>query len=355
MTYTELCKIRIIPETIVEKNISDAEYFSDAYKEYSSNSKLKLINPSEGGNPELYFSESPAEFSKSLQFGSAVHSLILQPESYTLSNYPYKPSGKLGEFITKVVMNRKNKMTANEAIFKASEEANYYYGKLSQRILKRALQDGYKYYKDLYLGEIGVDDSFIILDLKTANMVSECVSAFKGTPCDKALHKTNIFNTQEQKNEYAVFTDFEVIMHDGMSVIIPFKLKIDNYSIDNELGILTLNDLKTTSKPVEYFMGDKKLNLITNEYESHLGSFQKYHYYRQIAVYLYVLANLHAQKLIYNANILAIQSKPPYSSMVFPISNAYVQKGLREFKDLLCRVAFYTRFGIHTDKHYERI
>lgn len=355
MTYTELCKIRIIPKTIVEKNISDAEYFSDTYKEYSSNSKLKLINPIEGGSPELYFSEISAGFSQSLIFGSAVHSLILQPESYTLSNYPYKPSGKLGEFITKVVKNRKNKMTANEAVLKASEEVNYYYGKLSKKILKRALHDGYKYYKDLYLGGVDTDGSAIVLDLKTANMVSECVSAFKGTPCDKVLHKTNVFNTQRQKNEYAIFTDFEVIMHDGVSVIIPFKLKIDNYSIDDELGILTLNDLKTTSKPVEFFMGDKKLNLITNEYESHLGSFQKYHYYRQIAVYLYVLSNLHTQKLIYNANILAIQSKPPYSSMIFPISNAYVQKGLREFKDLLCRVAFYTRFGTHTDRHYERI
>lgn len=355
MTYTNLCKIRIIPETIVEKNISDAEYFSDKYKEYSSNSKLKLINPVEGGSPELYFSDSSAGFSQSLIFGSAVHSLILQPESYTLSNYPYKPSGKLGEFITKVVRNRKNKMPSNEAILRASEEVNYYYGKLSQKILKRALRDGYRYYRDLYLGDLQDDDSNIVLDLKTANMVSECVSAFKGTPCDKILHKTNIFNTQEQKNEYAVFTDFEVVMHDDVSVTIPFKLKVDNYSIDSELGVLTLNDLKTTSKPVEHFMGDKKLNLISNEYETYLGSFQKYHYYRQIAAYLYVLANLHKQKLTYNANILAIQSKPPYSSMVFPISNAYVQKGLREFKDLLCRVAFYTRFGTHTDKHYERI
>ena len=48
------CKIEFLLETVCIKNISDEEYFSNDYKEYVSNSKLKLINPDEGGYPMLF-------------------------------------------------------------------------------------------------------------------------------------------------------------------------------------------------------------------------------------------------------------------------------------------------------------
>ena len=47
-------KITPLIETIKFLEISDEEYFSEAYSDYISNSRLKLINPEQGGSPEAY-------------------------------------------------------------------------------------------------------------------------------------------------------------------------------------------------------------------------------------------------------------------------------------------------------------
>ena len=41
-------------DTIKLLDISDEEYFGSGYAEYISNSRLKLINPDQGGSPQLY-------------------------------------------------------------------------------------------------------------------------------------------------------------------------------------------------------------------------------------------------------------------------------------------------------------
>ena len=45
----EEIKITPLIETIEYLDISDEEYFGDAYSDYISNSRLKLINPEQGG------------------------------------------------------------------------------------------------------------------------------------------------------------------------------------------------------------------------------------------------------------------------------------------------------------------
>jgi hypothetical protein len=47
-------QVEIIPESIRLLKIDDATYFGPEYKDYISNSKLKLINPDEGGSREKY-------------------------------------------------------------------------------------------------------------------------------------------------------------------------------------------------------------------------------------------------------------------------------------------------------------
>ena len=49
MSFFDKCKIEFLPETLSMKVISDEDYFSSEYKQYISNTKLKLINPDEGG------------------------------------------------------------------------------------------------------------------------------------------------------------------------------------------------------------------------------------------------------------------------------------------------------------------
>jgi len=55
MTYVDNCSVEILTNSIQLLNLSDEEYFSDIYANYTSNSKLKLINPLEGGSPKKIF------------------------------------------------------------------------------------------------------------------------------------------------------------------------------------------------------------------------------------------------------------------------------------------------------------
>lgn len=63
----------IIPilSSLKRVDMSDEEYFSKKYRDYVSNSRLKNINPSEGGSPESY--ANPPHFStNSLEIGRKI-------------------------------------------------------------------------------------------------------------------------------------------------------------------------------------------------------------------------------------------------------------------------------------------
>jgi len=85
-------KIRIIPESIVLLKLTDEEYFNN-YTDYMSNSRLSLINSDEGGDFSNFNSSFNTEYSDSFELGTAIHSMILQPDSYLISDFN-KPSGK---------------------------------------------------------------------------------------------------------------------------------------------------------------------------------------------------------------------------------------------------------------------
>lgn len=104
MSYFDQCKVKFL--NISGEDLSDEEYFK---RPGISNSRLKYINPKEGGSPLLYKNPPKFEYSPSLELGSAVHQLILQPNDYELSEYDGKPSGKLGVFIDYVYKYRQEK------------------------------------------------------------------------------------------------------------------------------------------------------------------------------------------------------------------------------------------------------
>ena len=71
----KVVRLKPLTETIQVKDISDAVYFSSAYSDYISNSRLKLINPEENGTPSKFFEglNNNKIYSDALIFGSAVH------------------------------------------------------------------------------------------------------------------------------------------------------------------------------------------------------------------------------------------------------------------------------------------
>ena len=92
MQQVQLSDLRIIPDTLSIRNMqmSDDEYFSEKYKHFVSNSRLKWIDPTAGGSPKA-FKSNPKVKTSSLLIGSAIHELLLQPDEFELAPKIGKP------------------------------------------------------------------------------------------------------------------------------------------------------------------------------------------------------------------------------------------------------------------------
>lgn len=281
-----MVEIEIIPDSIELIKISDEEYFSPKYKDYISNSRLGYINEEEDGSEEKFVAGFKSGYSDSFELGSAVHALVLQPESYFISGHS-KPTGKLGEFANEVLKLRSTGLyTLQEAITKASINADYYSGKLKDNRLKTAIKGSLEYYLDrIKIIEEVEDHSPIYLSKPIKEKLAQCISGVNDNKdFINILRPEGLLTPPQAFNEYAIFCEV-IITIDGVPTTVKIKAKLDNFTIDIENEILTLNDLKTSGKPVKFFMGnwvteiDEEKGEVKRWYN---GSFQKYHYYRQM-------------------------------------------------------------------------
>ena len=325
--------------------MSDEEYFSEPYKDYISNSKLGLINEEEGGSEEKFFSGFKSSFSESFELGSAVHALVLQPEFYFISK-ANKPTGKLGVFAEEVLKLRSKGYKIKDAVEEASLNADYYASKFSSTRLKTAIKGSIEYYLDrLRLVEIVEDKSPVYISKPIKEKVSQClIGISENKKFKEKLKPSGLFEDPTVFNEYAILCEANVTI-DGVIYLVKLKGKLDNFTIDNENGVITLNDLKTTGKPSRFFMGNyvKEISESGEELQRwYDGSLQKFHYYRQFAIYIWLLRA--ALKQYYDldykleANVLVVESIPNFKSSVYKISGQQIQKGLKEFKELLTKV-----------------
>ena len=321
--------IEIVPESIQLIKMTDEEYFSDKYKDYISNSKLGLLNPEQDGSMESYNAGMKSKYSDSFELGSVVHAMLLQSEYYRISDIR-KPTSKLGVFSEKLYNLRKKGLPIYEAIQEASIQANYYANKLNDKKIKNALKQLLPYYlQRLELPE----DNYVILPnrlYEKYTMMMKSINSNKKflaklNPNDEFKDNVKIYN------EYAILCEIDI---DGK--IIKFKGKLDNFTVDEEDKKITLNDLKTTGKPINHFMGNY-IYKEDGERQWYSGSFQRYNYYRQLAVYLILLKKALPQysDYSYNCNMLVVEALPDYKSDIFKVSLKHLQQGLEEFKNLL--------------------
>lgn len=321
--------IKIIPESVKLLRLSDEEYFSDTYKDYISNSSLSLLDPANNGSIKKFLDGYKSEYSESFELGSAVHLECLQKGEYKIIDID-KPTSKLGVFSEKLYDLRKKGLPIYKAIQEASVQANYYANKLNDKKIKNALSQLLPYYlQRLELPE----DNYVILPnrlyekytmmMKSINSNRKFLS--KLNPNDEFKDNVKIYN------EYAILCEIDI---DGR--IIKFKGKLDNFTVDEEDKKITLNDLKTTGKPINHFMGNY-IYKEDGEKQWYSGSFQRYNYYRQLAVYLILLRAALPQysDYSYNCNMLVVEALPDYKSDIFKVSLKHLQQGLEEFKNLL--------------------
>lgn len=161
MKQISLFDFEIIPlyDTVRHAKISDEEYFSNKYKSYISNSKLKLIDSEEGGDPDKYKNGLKSSFNPSFFIGTGVHTQILEPEAFTIHPKCGKPSAKQGYCLDFVKSFRKQGLSIRESINKARQKADYYKSAdLDKMISKFLTKENLTY----YLKTRDLDDSVLL-------------------------------------------------------------------------------------------------------------------------------------------------------------------------------------------------
>lgn len=275
MSYLDKCKIKFL--NINGKDMPDSEYF--ALKGYTSVSRLKLLDPRHDGSPEKYLKGFDFGYNESLILGTVVHSQLLQPDDFILSDYENKPSGKLGFFIEKVYKNRQSGKSIIDSINQARIDADYYVNNFSNKILQNAVKKGLDYYIRLSKGEFQPKDNKEVFTLskRLLDAAHASIASVNNSVSIQKILRENLFEPKQFFNEIALFSDIEVTLENGDNIIIPFKGKLDSVVWDPENKILYLNDVKTTSKDINYFMD------YVHDEQVYEGVFSKRSYHMQLA------------------------------------------------------------------------
>lgn len=331
-----MIKLKPLYDTIRLLDISDEEYFGNKYRNYISNSRLKLINPDQEGSPELYKKGLGSSISDSLYFGSCIHQLVLQPEEFELVHYINRPTAKMG-FMADILYPRGavGGLTVEDVI-EASNKIDYYKDKMDDKKITNIFETCTPYWNDRYKHESNnKDKTFVYLDEKSREKLQMCLASVEANShIQSLLHPKGVIEEPLSMNEATLLMDIEAEV-DNKTVLLHLKAKLDNFTADLEQGILTLNDLKTTGHWLSKFKED---------------SFVKFHYSRQLAMYLWML-RLYAEKELKMSNpsmytnLLVVCTCPDYRAGVFSITTSEIKQGFEEFKRLLRMVAYCEVYG----------
>lgn len=226
MEQVKLSDFNIIPivSSARRAKISDQVYFSKKYRDYISNSRLGYINPTQDGTPTKYAKGFGSDTTSSLQLGSAVHELILQPELFKLGPKCHKPTAKLGATIDRIRYYRNLGEPIYRSIIKASKDCDYYVNQIQNKI-RKIIKEGLPY----YMASMEFDESIITLSDKDWDTCKACVDVVsKDVFIQNALHPETPFgDPMPSFNEDAIFLDVLVTYKDK-HITLKLKMKADN-------------------------------------------------------------------------------------------------------------------------------
>ena len=241
-------------------------------------------------------------------------------------------------------------LSIEDVIKKASVKVNYYQNSIDSKIesIKSTWETYSKKLSDVRAKKTNKEQ--IILNDNDWDVVSACIKSLQeNEEIMNKIHPKNVFGDPiESHCEDALFMDFIVIYKQNHCCTLRFKLKIDNWTIDFDNNVVTLNDLKTSGKSINLFMKPE-------------GSFNHYHYYRQFGVYStilwyycmkkYGITKEQGWKL--NCNVCVVETIPNYWSRCYTVSDTQLKRGTKELNELLKRVAYYEIFGYENEVEFE--
>lgn len=330
-------KLEALTDTLKIGKISDQEYFSKKYAAYVSNSRLGYINPDQGGTPEKFFTPMGDIYSDSLILGSAVHGIVLQPEFFELVEIT-RPTAKLG-FVCDYIWDHSGDSheITDELVQKASEAVEYYKNALTDKRINDILE-AYSLYKDSrskYKEKSGIEPMF--LSSKMFETANKCINACnENAEFSKIMYPSFIDKEPISENEQAFLLDIKCCFPDKDPIIIKLKSKLDNFTIDFDTNTITVNDLKTIGAILPKFDGEE-------------GNFGRFHYHRELAIYLWLLKMYAEQKYgiknpTMKVNCLVVSTIPDHYTKVYKVTNKEIDKGFKEFRYLLKLVAYYIAY-----------
>jgi len=327
-------KIKITPllDTLKLENISDDIYFTEYRRDYISNSRLGVFKRD---GVKAFFEGIPQTFNPSFITGELVHQQVLQPESFYVVDSVFKPTAKAG-LMADALYKGDGSTPTDDEIKSQSYIIGYYKDKLTPNRLAEFRQKAEPYWRDRYIYELKNPNlsrsvERVYTDEKNFEILSNCLTSLKANnDIQSLLNPCGLLETPICMNEHTVLMDIQMEIPGYEPRIYKLKAKVDNFSLDREEGILTVNDLKTCGKPIDMFDP------------------LQYSYQREIAFYSWLLKL--CSKKFYNienpkikGNFLVVSTIPEYNSKVYPMTSKLFKSGIEEFKYLLRCVAYFNQ------------
>lgn len=317
------------------QKIDDEVYFSESYKNYISNSRLGLLNESQGGDPDKFFEGFKPFYSSSLDIGSAVHALCLQKDLFVIADEVNKPTAKMGAMAEELFKIWKGHIPPKEDIIEVAKRVDYYGGNLSQKKIDDVIEKCKDYWitKNRYI-RTHTDDprTVLYLDPKSREIAYNCVNAIESNKkIQNILHpkaEMEGFSDPISEMEQAILLDIRVDMDNVDPFILRLKSKLDHYVIDKDNNSIQVNDIKTLGKIVSKMQ----------------ENIDRFHYNREFAMYSYLL-QLVAEKYYdminptVTGNYLIVSTIPGHYTKVLPVSTKMFKEGFIEFQSLIKQVA----------------
>ena len=325
-------KITPIFDSLKLEDIDDDIYFSEKYKNYISNSRLgKLVK--EG--VDSFFKNEPSPYNPSFETGSLIHQQVLQPESFEVIEGVFKPTAKAG-LMAEALYKSDGTFPTDDEIKSQSYIIGYYKDKLTENRLKEFRTKAEPYWRDRFLYETNNpfkegDKKRIYTDERNFELLTNCLKTLnENSEIQKLLHPSGTVSDPIIGNEKTILLDIQMEIPGKEARLYKLKAKLDNFSIDIDEGIITVNDLKTTSRPAVQF--DPTY----------------FDYQREIAFYSYLLKQV--AKKYYSienptikGNFLVVSTIPEYNTLVYPMTPKLFKSGMAEISYLLKTVAYFNQ------------
>lgn len=322
-------KIKPILDSLKLEDISDSEYFSEKFSTYISNSRLQKLKTD---GAEAFFAGLKSVYSPSFETGGLIHTIVLQGDDYEVVNGVFKPTAKAG-LMAEALYKSDGTIPTDHEIKVMSKKIGYYKDTFTSNRLNEFKAKAEPYWRDRFLYEQNNpikegDKERIYTDVKNFELLNNCTRTLsQNVEIQKLLHPEGLIETPIIGNERTILMDISMEVPGYDAKIYKLKAKLDNFSINKEENVITVNDLKTTSRPATIF--DPTY----------------YSYQREIAFYSWLL-KLAANKFfgvtnaVTKGNFLVVSTIPEYETSVYPMTAKLFMSGWKEALYLLKVVAY---------------